>query len=96
MNKNQEVILMLPGKKITRRGFLKSVGAVSGAAALGGLSLPQISWGQAKDPIKIGFIQEIKVIKLARVHGNKRVSSGLWWHRLLCVQSIKKTNSERT
>lgn len=45
-------------KRITRRDFLKTVGA-GGVAAVGGLSVPRISWGQAKEPIKIGFIQPL-------------------------------------
>jgi len=46
------------GKRITRRDFLKTVGA-GGVAAVGGLSLPRISWSQTKEPIKIGFIQPL-------------------------------------
>jgi branched-chain amino acid transport system substrate-binding protein len=46
-------------KKITRRSFLKSAGTIGGAAALGGLSLPQFSWAQTKEPVKIGFIQPL-------------------------------------
>jgi branched-chain amino acid transport system substrate-binding protein len=55
---NQEVMLMRSRKRITRRDFLKTVGA-GGVAAVGGLSLPRISWSQTKEPIKIGFIQPL-------------------------------------
>ena len=49
---------MRTGKRITRMDFLKTMGA-GGVAALGGLSLPRVSWSQSKDPLKIGFIQPL-------------------------------------
>ena len=50
---------MLPNRKITRRDFMKSIAAVGGVSAVGGLSFPQISWAQAKEPLRIGFIQPL-------------------------------------
>ena len=50
---------MISKKEMSRRGFLKTVGAIGGAAALGSLPYPQVSWGQTKEPIKIGFIQPL-------------------------------------
>jgi len=46
-------------KKITRRSFLKTVGAMGGTAALGSLSWPRISLGQTRESIRIGFIQPL-------------------------------------
>jgi len=43
-------------KKISRRGFLRTVGALGGAAALGGLNISKHSFAQTKEPIKIGYI----------------------------------------
>ena len=47
---------MASDKRITRRSFLKSVGAVGGAVALGGLNVSKAALAQTKDPLKIGFI----------------------------------------
>jgi len=44
--------------KITRRNFLKSMGAIGGATALGGI-LPPPSFAQTKEPIRLGFIQPL-------------------------------------
>jgi len=47
---------MISKKNITRRSFLKKAGAVGGVAALSGINFPKISLGQAKEPIRLGFI----------------------------------------
>lgn len=46
---------MSSNKRITRRGFLKSVSALGGAAALGGFYISKESFAQTKEPIKLGF-----------------------------------------
>ena len=47
---------MSSNKKITRRKFLKSVGALGGAAAFGGVNISKHSFAQTKEPIKVGCI----------------------------------------
>ncbi len=42
-------------KRMTRRGFFRSVGALGGAVAFGGFFINKESWAQAKGPIKLGF-----------------------------------------
>jgi branched-chain amino acid transport system substrate-binding protein len=49
---------MEDGNRTTRREFLKSVGVAGGAAALGGV-FPGTGVAQAKEPIKLGFIQPL-------------------------------------
>jgi branched-chain amino acid transport system substrate-binding protein len=44
--------------KISRRNFLKSMGAIGGATAFGGI-LPPTSFAQTKEPIRLGFIQPL-------------------------------------
>jgi branched-chain amino acid transport system substrate-binding protein len=56
-------------KKITRRGFMKSVGAIGGAAMIGALSgfpTAKKSFAQVKEPIKLGF-----VIGLTGIYGTE-------------------------
>lgn len=47
---------MSSNKKITRRKFIKSVGALGGAAVIGGFNISQHSFAQAKEPIKVGCV----------------------------------------
>jgi branched-chain amino acid transport system substrate-binding protein len=46
-------------KRITRRNFLKSTGALGATAVLSGGFNPKVSFAQTKKPIKIGFIQPL-------------------------------------
>jgi branched-chain amino acid transport system substrate-binding protein len=55
IRKNKEGRIMEDDRKRTRRDFLKSIGALGGAAAFGGI-LTRKSFADEKAPIKIGFI----------------------------------------
>ena len=47
---------MTAKKEITRRSFLKTAGTIGGVAALGSFSFPRYSFGQTKEPLKIGCV----------------------------------------
>jgi branched-chain amino acid transport system substrate-binding protein len=46
---------MTSNKKITRRAFLKKTGVIGGMVALGGFHTPKQSFGQTKEPLKVGL-----------------------------------------